>query len=185
MKKPRMLAYALLSTALAGCASPLPIGIGAYQDQFGGGKTYAITPSAVPQSDAVQQAQQQSLAPALASHALGPAPMASADYLVTLGYANRDSSMVVHAQCTLASDFSQACEYLGTPPTDFFGRKYYLHLLTIQFVERKSGNVRYQVTAAHFDRDPQGDNELHGLIACALTDFPLPNGTRRELKNCD
>jgi hypothetical protein len=88
----------------------------------------------------------------------------------------------VRADCTGAPE--SACDDVA-PQKEWFGRKHYIHALTIQFVERTSGALSYQVSATHTDRDPAGGAALHALISCAFADFPMHNAERREVAHCD
>ena len=179
-----------LLALLTGCASEPPVRISAYRDKFGGDfttssvKTYALQSSSVePQGDtATNAAPARWLDEALAAKGLRPVPPNSADYLVKLGYATRPQAVRVRAACSGAPE--SACDDVA-PEKDWFGRKRYVHALTIQFVERTSGAVGYQVSVTHADRDPVGDAGLHGLMSCAFADFPMHNAERREVAQCD
>jgi hypothetical protein len=182
---------------LSGCASEPPVRISAYSANGGdfateGAKTYALQPSSVgPQggaangvvTDAVNDATTARwLDEALAAKGLRHAPPNSADYLVKLGYATRPQAVRVRAECTGAPE--SACDDVA-PQKEWFGRKHYIHALTIQFVERTSGALSYQVSATHTDRDPPGSTALHALISCAFANFPMHNAERREVAHCD
>jgi hypothetical protein len=175
-----------LLTLLGGCASEPPVRISAYKGDFAtqGVKTYALQTSSVePQGDAATNtAPARWLDEALAAKGLRPVPPNSADYLVKLAYATRPQAVRVRAACTGASE--SACDDVA-PPKDWFGRKHYVHALTIQFVERTSGAVSYEVSVTHADRDPAGNMALHGLMNCAFADFPMHNAERREVAHCD
>jgi hypothetical protein len=179
-----------LLSLLSGCASEPPVRISAYRGDFAteGVKTYALRSSSVePQGDAATSAVTDAatarwLDGALAATGLRQAPPNSADYLVKLGYATRPQAVRVRAECTGAPE--SACDDVA-PQKEWFGRKHYVHALTIQFVERSSGAVSYQVSATHTDRDPAGGAALHGLMNCAFADFPMHNAERREVAHCD
>ncbi|WP_160312517.1 DUF4136 domain-containing protein [Caballeronia mineralivorans] len=183
-----------LLALLTGCASEQPVRISAYRDKFGdkfGGdfttssvKTYALQSSSVePQGDAATNAAPARwLDEALATKGFRPMPPNSADYLVKLGYATRPQAVRVRAACTGAPE--SACDDVA-PEKNWFGPKRYVHALTIQFVERASGAVGYQVSVTHADRDPVGSAALHGLMSCAFADFPMHNAERREVARCD
>jgi len=182
-----------LLALLGGCASEPPVRISAYSASGGdfateGVKTYALQSSSVePQGSAATDAATDA-APArwldetLAAKGLRQAPPNSADYLVKLGYATRPQAVSVHAECTGTPE--SACDDVA-PQKEWFGRKHYVHALTIQFVERTSGAVSYQVNVTHADRDPAGGAALHSLMNCAFADFPMHNAERREVAHCD
>lgn len=175
-----------LIALLAGCASEPPVRISAYRGDFvtGSVKTYALRAS--PSAAASNAAPGHWLDEALAAEGLRPASPGSADYLITLGYATRPQAVRVLATCTGAPE--SACDDVAAKTdyfADFFGRKRYLHALTVQFVERANGTVAYQVSVTHTDRDPAGNAALPGLVKCAFTGFPLQNAERRELARCD
>ena len=187
----RSMASAIFLLALlGGCVSEPPASISAYKGDFAteGVKTDALQSSSVePQGDAATAAVTDAaparwLDEALAAKGLRPAPPNSADYLVKLGYATRPQAVRVRAACTVAPE--SACDDVA-PPRDWFGRKRYVHALTIQFIERTSGAVSYQVSVTHADRDPAGNAALHGLMSCAFADFPMHNAERREVAHCD
>jgi hypothetical protein len=174
---------------LGGCASEPPVRISAYSADGGdfatnSVKTYALQSSSVePQGDAVTgTATTRWLEEALAAKGLRQAPPNSADYLVKLGYATRPQAVRVRAECTGAPE--SACDDVA-PQMEWFGRKHYVHALTIQFVERSSGALSYQVSVTHADRDPAGNAALHTLMSCAFADFPMHNAERREVAHCD
>jgi hypothetical protein len=172
---------------LGGCASEPPVRISAYSGgDFAttGVKTYALQSSSVQaQGDAVTDAATARwLDEALAAKGLRRAPANSADYLVKLGYATRPQAVRVHAECAGAPE--SACDDVA-PQKEWFGRKHYVHALTIQFVERSSGALSYQVSVTHTDRDPAGSTALHSLMNCAFADFPMHNAERREVAHCD
>jgi hypothetical protein len=178
---------------LGGCASEPPVRISAYSADGGdfatnSVKTYALQSSSVePRGDAATAAATDAaparwLDDALAAKGLRPAPPNSADYLVKLGYATRPQAVRVRAECTGAPE--SACDDVA-PQTEWFGRKHYVHALTIQFVERSSGALSYQVSVTHADRDPAGNAALHSLMSCAFADFPMHNAERREVAHCD
>ncbi|MEA3095644.1 MAG: hypothetical protein QOJ04_6986 [Caballeronia sp.] len=174
---------------LGGCASEPPVRISAYSANGGdfatnSVKTYALQSSNVePQGDVATDATTARwLDEALAAKGLRQAPPNSADYLVKLGYATRPQAVRVHAECTAAPE--SACDDV-TPQKEWFGRRHYIHALTIQFIERTSGALSYQVSATHTDRDPAGSTVLHSLMSCAFADFPMHNAERREVAHCD
>ncbi|OXC72846.1 hypothetical protein BSU04_40060 [Caballeronia sordidicola] len=178
-----------LLALLCGCASEPPVRISAYSADGGdfsteGVKTYALQSSSVePQGDvATDAAPARWLDEALAAKGLRQAPLNSADYLVKLGYATRPQAVRVHAECTGVPE--SACDDVALQK-EWFGRKHYVHALTIQFVERTSGAVSYQVNVIHADRDPAGGAALHNLMGCAFADFPMHNAERREVAHCD
>ena len=171
---------------LGGCASEPPVRISAYSGDFAtaGVKTYALQLSSnEPQGDAVTDAASARwLDQALASKGLRHASANSADYLVKLAYATRPQAVRVRAECTGAPE--SACDDVA-PQNEWFGRKQYVHALTIQFIERSSGALSYQVSVTHRDRDPAGSAALHSLMNCAFADFPMHNAERREVAHCD
>jgi len=182
-----------LLALLGGCAGEPPVRISAYSAHDGdfataGVKTYALQSSGMEsQGDAASSAVTDASAArwlddALAAKGLRQAPPNSADYLVKLGYATRPQAVRVRAVCTGAPE--SACDDVA-PQREWFGRKHYVHALTIQFVDRSSGALSYQVSATHADRDPAGDAALHNLISCAFADFPMHNAERREVARCD
>jgi hypothetical protein len=175
-----------LLALLGGCASEPPVRISAYRGDFAtqGVKTYALQSSGFePKSDAAADAASTRwLDEALAAKGLRPAPADSADYLVKLGYATRPQAVRVRAECTGAPE--SACDDVA-PQHEWFGPKHYVHALTVQFIERTSGALRYQVSVTHADRDPAGSAALHGLMSCAFADFPMHNAERREVAHCD
>jgi len=179
MKQYSVTAAALLLSMLGGCAGGQLVNIGAYRQEFAPASdaTYALQPSAL---DSVVP--EDWLVPALASKGLHHVRSPDADYLVSVAYATRPKTVGVRAECTAAPDHS--CTQLAEPRVWFAG-EHFVHALTIQFTERKSGSVRYQVAASKEDSDPNGDPVLHALIVCALMDFPLENGARQEVTHCN
>jgi len=182
-----------LLALLGGCASEPPVRISAYSAHGGdfateGVKTYTLQSSGVqPQGDAATStvtdaATARWLDEALTTKGLRQAPPNSADYLVKLGYATRPQAVRVRAECTGAPE--SACDDV-VPQKEWFGRKRYVHALTVQFIERSSGALSYQVSATHADRDPAGGAALHTLMSCAFADFPMHNAERREVARCD
>ncbi|WP_436208415.1 DUF4136 domain-containing protein [Caballeronia sp. LjRoot31] len=186
-----------LLALLSGCASEPPVRISAYSASGGdfataGVKTYALQSSNVePQGDgaaasataaSTDQASARWLDEVLAAKGLRQAPPNSADYLVKLAYATRPQAVRVRAECTGAPE--SACDDV-VPQKEWFGRKHYVHALTVQFVQRSSGALSYQVSATHADRDPAGGAALHSLMSCAFADFPMHNAERREVAHCD
>jgi len=164
---------------LAGCASTQQVGIDAYRHDFApaGTATYALPPSglaaAVPENW---------LVPALAAKGLHRAPLSDAAYLLSVAYATRPQTVGIRAECAVGLD--SACTEPAVPQA-WFGAKRFVHALTIQFVDRTSGAVRYQVLASQVNDNPDGAPILHALTICALMDFPLESGTRREIAHCD
>ncbi|MFT4435443.1 DUF4136 domain-containing protein [Caballeronia sp. 15715] len=189
----RSMASAIFFLAiLSGCASEPPVRISAYSANGGdfatsGAKTYALQASSVElQSDATTAVATDTttarwLDEALAAKGLHHVPANSADYLVKLGYATRPQAVRVRAECAAPES---ACDDVA-PQKEWFGRKHYIHALTIQFVDRTSGALTYQVSATHTDRDPAGSAALHALMSCAFADFPMHNAERREVAHCD
>ncbi|QIE26056.1 hypothetical protein SBC1_46710 (plasmid) [Caballeronia sp. SBC1] len=178
-----------LLALLGGCASESPVRISAYSAHGGefateGVKTYTLQSSSVePQGDAASNtATALWLNDALVAKGLRQAPPNSADYLVKWAYATRPQAVRLRAECTGAPE--SVCDDVA-PQKEWFGRKHYVHALTIQFVERSSGVLSYQVNATHADRDPAGGAALHALMSCAFADFPMHNAERREVAHCD
>ncbi|WP_158938419.1 DUF4136 domain-containing protein [Burkholderia sp. S171] len=190
----RSIASAIFLLALlGGCAGEPPVRISAYSASSGdfatkSVKTYALQSSSVePRGDGTAAAADyvataRWLDEALTAKGLRQAPPASADYLVKLGYATRPQAVRVHAECTGAPE--SACDDVA-PQKEWFGRKRYVHALTIQFVDRSSGALSYQVSVTRTDRDPAGGAALHSLMNCAFADFPMHNAERREIAHCD
>ncbi|WP_438390701.1 DUF4136 domain-containing protein [Caballeronia sp. DA-9] len=182
MKLRSMSGAVLLLALLCGCAGEQPVRVSAYRESAfstdGAARTYALQMQAGADSNAARL-----LDDAMTAQGLRPASTDNADYLIELGYATRPQRVRVQAACLSAASES-ACGDTEAPPR-FFGRKRYVHALTVQFVERASGVTVYRVSVTHADRDPDPDAALPALMKCAFAGFPLQNAERRELARCD
>ena len=112
----------------------------------------------------------------LAHRGFDAQPLAAARYRLSIAYATQPASVVASADgCGAASS---ACVTVDGPAPfalPFMGRVY-RHVLTLRFVDAKSGADVYRVSAALRDRDPGTQQAAPALVKSALAKVPFGDG---------
>ncbi len=178
MKRYFMMAAASLLSMLAGCASTPSVGIDAYRQDFSpaGTATYALPPSGL--AAAVPEGW---LVPALAAKGLRRArrPMPAICCRWPMRRACRRLAFVPNVVPPwTAHVLSPRCRSHGSAGS-------------VSSTRSPSTRGSYERCGALSGRadigndNPDGELILHALTVCALRDFPLESGTRREIAHCD
>ncbi|SDV51112.1 DUF4136 domain-containing protein [Chitinasiproducens palmae] len=188
---------ALTLALLSGCASYVTSDVTAFQNWSAGDadKRFAFDPrqSNDLETNTYQRLVQEELSP----HGFRLTPLAEAAYLVTLSYGTRPTTVMVPQ--VVSSPWGPPIGWgpwggwgprpfgwgpwggwgppvIDTPypATDAF--------LTVKISQQNDGREVYRVTARHVGDDGSLPRLMPYLVRSALGDFPLPNGTVREVR---
>ncbi|MGS0893120.1 DUF4136 domain-containing protein [Burkholderia stagnalis] len=170
-------ATALAASLLTGCAG-LTTGVSAVGQSnafASGAHGYDVVRTAAQADDAEYRRIETLVRDELARRGFDAQPLQRARYRLSVAYATQPAAVAAVAdQCGAASS---ACVTVDGPsPLALpFAGKVYRHVLTLRFVDAKSGADVYRVTAALRDREP-GAQAAPALVKSALAKVPFELG---------
>ncbi|KVE05390.1 MULTISPECIES: DUF4136 domain-containing protein [Burkholderia] len=172
-------AAALAASLLAGCAG-VTSGVSAVgqPDAFASGAHgYDFVRTAAQAGDAEYRQIETLVRDELARRGFDAQPLKDARYRLSIAYATQPAAVAASAErCGAASS---ACVTVDGPAPlalPFMGRVY-RHVLTLRFVDAKSGADVYRVSASLRDRDPGTQQAAPALVKSALAKVPFGDGT--------
>ncbi|MCA8036138.1 DUF4136 domain-containing protein [Burkholderia arboris] len=172
-------AAALAASLLAGCAG-ITSGVSAVgqPDAFASGAHgYDFVRTAAQAGDAEYRQIETLVRDELARRGFDAQPLKDARYRLSIAYATQPAAVAASAErCGAASS---ACVTVDGPAPlalPFMGRVY-RHVLTLRFVDAKSGADVYRVSASLRDRDPGTQQAAPALVKSALAKVPFGDGT--------
>ncbi|MDF3091997.1 MULTISPECIES: DUF4136 domain-containing protein [Burkholderia] len=172
-------AAALAASLLAGCAG-VTSGVSAVgqSDAFASGAHgYDFVRTAAQAGDAEYRQIETLVRDELARRGFDAQPLKDARYRLSIAYATQPAAVAASAErCGAASS---ACVTVDGPAPlalPFMGRVY-RHVLTLRFVDAKSGADVYRVSASLRDRDPGTQQAAPALVKSALAKVPFGDGT--------
>ncbi|WP_296652550.1 DUF4136 domain-containing protein [Paraburkholderia sp.] len=184
---------AALAVTLSGCTTYVTSQVTALSAWDGGSdatRTYAFTRTASQKQTIEQATYEVFVADALASHAFHQAAVPQARYLVALAYGSHMDQMVVEQPMFFQPwpgpyrrRFGPWSPWGAFPPA-YVDQVYpvYSHMLGIRITDRATGAERYNVTARTEGDEPSLMRTMPYLVRSALADFPMANGSVREVK---
>ncbi|VWB24471.1 putative lipoprotein [Burkholderia lata] len=171
-------ATALAASLLTGCAG-VTSGVSALGQPnvfASGAHGYDFVRTAAQADDAEYRQIETLVRDELAHRGFEAKPLAAARYRLSIAYATQPASVAASADgCGAASS---ACVTVDGPAPfalPFMGRVY-RHVLTLRFVDAKSGADVYRVSAALRDRDPGTQQAVPALVKSALAKVPFGDG---------
>ncbi|WP_406806069.1 DUF4136 domain-containing protein [Burkholderia semiarida] len=172
-------AAALAASLLAGCAG-VTSGVSAVgqPDAFASGAHgYDFVRTAAQAGDAEYRQIETLVRDELARRGFDAQPLKDARYRLSIAYATQPAAVAASAErCGAASS---ACVTVDGPAPlalPFMGGVY-RHVLTLRFVDAKSGADVYRVSASLRDRDPGTQQAAPALVKSALAKVPFGDGT--------
>jgi len=188
---------------LGGCASVVTSHVTAFQDWPGGAQhpSYAFDPTPEQKNDLENQAYEQLVEAALRRHGFELATADHAMYAVRLQYGQRDTTayapQVAYPYSVFGPGFGVGYgpdfggwgrrgwgpgPWWGPPPVVDVPYAARESALTVFIADKKSGQELYKVTAQSTGNPTSLVVVMPYLVRSALFDFPLPNGTVRDVK---
>ncbi|KFG93570.1 hypothetical protein GQ56_0131015 [Burkholderia paludis] len=166
---------ALLLTGCAGVTSGVSV-VGQPDAFASGAHAYEFMRTAAQTGDADYRQIETLVRDELARRGFDAKPLAAARYRVSIAYATQAASVAARADgCGAASS---ACVTVDGPAPlalPFMGRVY-RHVLTLRFVDAKSGADVYRVSASLRDRDAGTQQAAPALVKSALAKVPFGDG---------
>lgn len=186
----------LAMLALSGCASYVTSDVTAFAAWNGSepdrDRTYAFKRSAEQQNSIEQSTYEAQVADELSRYNFRQVAPSAARYAVELAYGTRNGSIVVH-QPVYTDPWWPGWGRPGPwgpwgpwgpmPPVYVDqALPVFVHSLTIRITERASGKEVYKVTATTPSAQQSLPVAMPYLVRSALADFPLQNGTTRQVR---
>ncbi|MDN7428292.1 hypothetical protein CFB89_06920 [Burkholderia sp. AU16741] len=172
-------ATALAASLLTGCAG-VTSGVSAVGQPnafASGAHGYDFVRTAAQAGDAEYRRIETLVRDELARRGFDAQPLKDARYRLSIAYATQPAAVAASAeQCGAASS---ACVTVDGPAPlalPFMGRVY-RHVLTLRFVDAKSGADVYRVSASLRDRDPGTQQAAPALVKSALAKVPFGDGS--------
>jgi len=172
-------AAALAASLLTGCAG-VTSGVSAVGQPnafASGAHGYDFVRTAAQAGDAEYRQIEALVRDELARRGFDAQPLKDARYRLSVAYATQPAAVAASAdQCGAASS---ACVTVDGPAPlalPFMGRMY-RHVLTLRFVDAKSGADVYRVSASLRDRDPDTQQAAPALVKSALAKVPFGDGS--------
>ncbi|AQQ42322.1 MULTISPECIES: DUF4136 domain-containing protein [Burkholderia] len=172
-------ATALAASLLTGCAG-VTTGVSAVgqPNAFASGAYgYDFVRTAAQAGDAEYRQIETLVRDELARRGFDAQPLKDARYRLSIAYATQPAAVAAIAErCGAASS---ACVTVDGPAPlalPFMGRVY-RHVLTLRFVDAKSGADVYRVSASLRDRDPGTQQAAPALVKSALAKVPFGDGS--------
>ncbi|RSC47235.1 DUF4136 domain-containing protein [Burkholderia cenocepacia] len=172
-------ATALAALLLTGCAG-VTTGVSAVgqPNAFASGAYgYDFVRTAAQAGDAEYRQIETLVRDELARRGFDAQPLKDARYRLSIAYATQPAAVAAIAErCGAASS---ACVTVDGPAPlalPFMGRVY-RHVLTLRFVDAKSGADVYRVSASLRDRDPGTQQAAPALVKSALAKVPFGDGS--------
>ncbi|WP_321951373.1 DUF4136 domain-containing protein [Burkholderia cenocepacia] len=172
-------ATALAASLLTGCAG-VTTGVSAVGQPnafASGAHGYDFVRTAAQAGDAEYRQIETLVRDELARRGFDAQPLKDARYRLSIAYATQPAAVAAIAErCGAASS---ACVTVDGPAPlalPFMGRVY-RHVLTLRFVDAKSGADVYRVSASLRDRDPGTQQAALALVKSALAKVPFGDGS--------
>ncbi|ONX54018.1 hypothetical protein A8F17_39695 [Burkholderia cenocepacia] len=172
-------ATALAASLLTGCAG-VTTGVSAVGQPnafASGAHGYDFVRTAAQAGDAECRQIETLVRDELARRGFDAQPLKDARYRLSIAYATQPAAVAAIAErCGAASS---ACVTVDGPAPlalPFMGRVY-RHVLTLRFVDAKSGADVYRVSASLRDRDPGTQQAAPALVKSALAKVPFGDGS--------
>ncbi|AIO48415.1 MULTISPECIES: DUF4136 domain-containing protein [Burkholderia] len=172
-------ATALAASLLTGCAG-VTTGVSAVGQPnafASGAHGYDFVRTAAQAGDAEYRQIETLVRDELARRGFDAQPLKDARYRLSIAYATQPAAVAAIAErCGAASS---ACVTVDGPAPlalPFMGRVY-RHVLTLRFVDAKSGADVYRVSASLRDRDPGTQQAAPALVKSALAKVPFGDGS--------
>ncbi|MCW5116487.1 DUF4136 domain-containing protein [Burkholderia cenocepacia] len=172
-------ATALAASLLTGCAG-VTTGVSAVGQPnafASGAHGYDFVRTAAQAGDAEYGQIETLVRDELARRGFDAQPLKDARYRLSIAYATQPAAVAAIAErCGAASS---ACVTVDGPAPlalPFMGRVY-RHVLTLRFVDAKSGADVYRVSASLRDRDPGTQQAAPALVKSALAKVPFGDGS--------
>ncbi|MDF3081226.1 DUF4136 domain-containing protein [Burkholderia sola] len=172
-------AAALAASLLTGCAG-VTSGVSALGQPnafASGAHGYDFVRTAAQAGDAEYRQIETLVRDELARRGFDAQPLKGARYRLSVAYATQPAAVAASAAgCGAASS---ACVTVDGPAplaVPFMGRVY-RHVLTLRFVDAKSGADVYRVSASLRDRDPGTQQAAPALVKSALAKVPFGDGS--------
>ena len=184
MVKVLLMATALATASLAGCAGPsADVHTAARANTaptLPGESTYTITRIPSQEASADHQRFEALVRDELAKHGFADTPDKPAHYLLSIAYATRPANVSVSTSDCAPAD----CAHQAETPFSLFGSRVYQHSLTLRFFDHASGEARYKVSAITNDRDADPLHAMPTLVKSALAKLPFdaPSDWRVKLR---
>ncbi|KDB07305.1 protein of unknown function DUF4136 [Burkholderia sp. lig30] len=170
-------AAVLAAALLTGCAG-MTTGVSAsgQGDAFASGaRGYGFARTAAQADDAAYRQIETLVQGELARRGFDAQPLADARYRLSIAYATQPGALEASAeQCGGAQAACVAVD--GPAPALAFVGKVYRHVLTLRFVDAKTGGDVYQVSASLRDRQPDARQAAPALVRGALAKLPFDAG---------
>ncbi|WP_347554812.1 DUF4136 domain-containing protein [Robbsia sp. KACC 23696] len=183
---------------LGGCASYVTSNVTAFQDWRGSDaqRTYAFQADPAHQNDLEQSTYQSLVAETLSTYGFSQVPRAQAHYAVSVAFAQRQTTGYAPQAIYPGGPFGFGYDpvwrgrrgwgpgaYWAAQPT-IVNLPYAASAseLTIRIAALPDGKEVYKVTARHVGDQTPLPVVMPYLVRSALFDFPMPNGTVRDVK---
>ncbi|MEN8515788.1 DUF4136 domain-containing protein [Burkholderia sp. RS02] len=171
-------ATALAASLLTGCAG-VTSGVSAVGQPnafASGAHGYDFVRTAAQANDAEYRQIETLVRDELARRGFDAQPLKDARYRLSIAYATQPAAVAASAdQCGAASSACVAVDG-PLPPALPFAGSVYRHVLTLRFVDAKSGADVYRVTAALRDHEPATQQAAPALVKSALAKLPFGDG---------
>jgi hypothetical protein len=185
-----LIAVAWVALALSGCASYVSSNVTAFTNWTGNDtpRTFAFSVSPQQQNNLENATYEQEVGQELGRYGFRSVPGNAAQYWVSLDYGVRNRTVMVQTPVFYDSFWYGPYHRFGGgfwgPGPAYVDQPYpvFSHSLTIRMTERASGNEVYRVTATTDGEQPSLVGAMPYLVRSALADFPLQNGTVREVR---
>jgi hypothetical protein len=167
----RFICAALFTASLCGCAYvKTDVNAVDLSDALAGERTYALAQAPSQESDPDGARTQVIVREELAKDGFVTAPNDRARYLLLTSFGTRLATIGTYSgDCKLDSDGCQSDE--ASPGFHLFGGSQYRHSLTLRFLDRKTGQPMYKVTATYLDRNADPYHGTEYLVRSALARF--------------
>jgi hypothetical protein len=186
---------AAAALTLGGCASYVTTQVTAFQNWTAtdAQRTYAFERSPAQQNSLEQQTYEQVVDNELSLYGFKLTPLAGANFLVSLDYSSRDQTVVVQQPDFYDPWGPWGMPYyrpwggwwVAPPPPPVYTTQTYTvahQRLAIRIKDKATGQEVYRVTASAQVDDPSLLRAMPFLVRGALADFPLANGTVRNVR---
>ncbi|HDR9869794.1 TPA: DUF4136 domain-containing protein [Burkholderia cenocepacia] len=172
-------ATALAASLLTGCAG-VTTGVSAVGQPnafASGAHGYDFVRTAAQAGDAEYRQIETLVRDELARRGFDAQPLKDARYRLSIAYATQPAAVAAIAErCGAASSVCVTVDGPAPLALPFMGRVY-RHVLTLRFVDAKSGADVYRVSASLRDRDPGTQQAAPALVKSALAKVPFGDGS--------
>lgn len=168
---------ALAVALLSGCAS-VTTGVSASgkpgEFAAGGERSYEVARTDAQSANADYRKVEALVRDELARRGLGEKPGGHARYRLTIAYATQPAAVALATTHCGGNQAAPCLDVDGPAPFALpFAGTVYRHVLTLRFIDRKSGAEAYRVSAAVQDRRPDALQAAPTLVRSALAQVPF------------